>query len=68
MKLHTLKPAEGSTKARKELEEVKVQAMGVPQQEDTKALNLGLDINQRLDSKVVKCHYNEEFQNLVLRT
>ena len=68
MKLHTLKPADGSTKARKRVGRGQGSGHGGHQQEVIKGLNLDLDINQRLDSKVVKCLYNEEFQNLVLRT
>ena len=66
MKLHTLKPAEGSTKSVKELPEVKDQDVAVLQPEVTKVLNQDQVIQERLVLKEVKCLYKEEFPSLVL--
>ena len=63
MKLHTLKPAKGSTKKGKRIARGQGSGVEVPQQEVTKELSQGLVILERLALKVDKCHYKEEFQN-----
>ena len=68
MKLHTLKPAEGSTKAKKRVGRGQGSGQVVLQQEDTKELNQDLVTNLKLVLKVVKCHCKEECLSLVSRT
>ena len=64
MELHNLKPANGSIKSSKELEEEKVQKKEALLPEDTKELSLDLDILKKVVLKEVSNHYKEEFQNL----
>ena len=65
MKLHNLKPAEGSTKAKKRVGRGQALDMVVLQQEVTKVPSQDLVINLKLDLRVDKCLYKEEFLSMV---
>ncbi len=68
MNLSNLKPAEGSTKTRRELDVVRVLAWEVLLQEVIKVLNQDLDTLRKSVLKVVRCLFNVVCLNLVLRT
>lgn len=68
MNLSNLKPAEGSTKTRKELDAVQVLAWEVLLPEVIRELNQDLVILRRSVLKVVRCLFNVVFLNSVLRT
>ena len=65
MKLHTLKPAEGSTKKGKRIARGQGSGGGTSTR-GSKEHSQGLAILERLALKVDKCHYKEEFQSLDL--
>ena len=67
MNLSNLKPAEGSTKTRKELDVVRVLAWEVLLPEVIKELNQDLDTLRKSVLKVVRCLFNVVFLNLALK-
>ena len=67
MNLSNLKPAEGSTKTRKRIGRGTGSGLVVLLQEVIKELNQDLDTLRKLALKVVRCLFNVEYLNLVLR-
>lgn len=67
MNLSNLKPAEGSTKTRKRIGRGAGSGLGALLQEVIKELNQDLDTLRKLALKVVRCLFNVEYLNLVLR-
>ena len=67
MNLSNLKPAEGSTKTRKELDVVRVLAWEVLLLEVIKELNQDLDTLRKSVLKVVRCLFNVVFLSLALK-
>ena len=60
MKLHTLKPAEGSTHSRRRIGRGPGSGLGGTSTRVTRVPRLALVIRERLDSKVVRCHSSVE--------
>ena len=67
MKLHTLKPAEGSSKKGKRIARGQGSGRGGTSTRGHKGAQSRSVILERLALKVDKCHYKEEFQSLVLK-
>ena len=67
MNLSNLKPAEGSTKTRKRIGRGAGSGLGGTSTRGHKGANQDLDTLRKLALKVVRCLFNVEYLNLVLR-
>ena len=68
MKLHTLKPAEGSTKAKKRVGRGQGSGQAELQQEDTKELSQDLVINRKIGFEGGQMPLQRRVPKLALRT
>ena len=67
MKLHSLKPAEGSTKSKKRVGRGQGSGHGGTSTRGHKGAKPRSGYKTKIDLKVVKCLFKEEFLNLDLR-